>query len=43
VWGKFNARRGSQKLFGAGALLENFAEAEETARMPDRARMYAAD
>ncbi len=30
VWGKFNARRGSQKLFGAGALLENFAGAEDT-------------
>jgi 2-polyprenyl-6-methoxyphenol hydroxylase-like FAD-dependent oxidoreductase len=31
VWGKFNARRGSQKLFGAGALLENFPAADDTA------------
>jgi 2-polyprenyl-6-methoxyphenol hydroxylase-like FAD-dependent oxidoreductase len=30
VWGKFNARRGSQKLFGAGALLENFPGADDT-------------
>jgi 2-polyprenyl-6-methoxyphenol hydroxylase-like FAD-dependent oxidoreductase len=30
VWGKFNARRGSQKLFGAGALIENFAGADDT-------------
>jgi menaquinone-9 beta-reductase len=30
AWGKFNARRGSQKLFGAGALLENFPGADDT-------------
>ena len=29
-WGKFNARRGSQKLFGAGALLENFPRSDDT-------------
>jgi menaquinone-9 beta-reductase len=34
AWGKFNAHRGSQKLFGAGALLENFPGADDTSQFP---------
>jgi 2-polyprenyl-6-methoxyphenol hydroxylase-like FAD-dependent oxidoreductase len=30
AWGGFTTRRGSQKLLGAGVLLENFAGAEDT-------------